>query len=124
MNDVKQGTKKCAVYARSARSGPSMIETQVDRCRDAARAHGWVVDEAWIRSDEGKNSIKPIHERPGLQLLVHAVKTGTRPFDCLIIADNSYLSRKVAEILTIHSMFSRCGVAIHVVSSDAKKEAS
>jgi DNA invertase Pin-like site-specific DNA recombinase len=93
-----------------------MIDSQIKGCREEAREHGWVIDESYVRTDEGRASITPMNERPGLGSLLTAVQSGARPFDCLIIDDDARLSRKVSEILNIYSTLSRHGVTIHVGS--------
>jgi DNA invertase Pin-like site-specific DNA recombinase len=91
---------------------------QIKNCRKAARKHGWVIKDRYIRSDEGRSLIQPMSNRRGLGYLLAAAEGGTCPFDCLLIDDNSRLSRKVSEILSVYSTLSRYGISIHVASSE------
>jgi DNA invertase Pin-like site-specific DNA recombinase len=119
VNDLKQNMPKiCAVYARSPRSGPPNIDIQIKNCREAARKHGWVIDDRHVRSDKGKAPIQPMSNRPGLGVLLAAVESGTCPFDRLLIDDNSRLSRRVSEILSVYTTLSRRGISVYVAGSE------
>jgi DNA invertase Pin-like site-specific DNA recombinase len=116
--------KICALYARTAQSDPSRIQSQLEACRAAAAKRGWIVDERYVRTDNGAGGTKGIGERPGLGALMAAVVSRNRPFDCLFIEGLDRLSRSITSTKEIITTLALWGVTVHVVDPplDTSKE--
>ena len=113
-------TKTCAMYARSPRSGPNSVEHQLTACRLEAEARGWSINADSVSTDEGKVANLAMIKRPGLQRLLTMVQQENRGFDCLLIESPIRLSRIVTEFLSVYSLLSRHGIAVHAVNTQPR----
>src|SRR5262249_36225677 len=96
-------TRRCAIYARysSDLQRETSIEDQIRRCREYAVSQGWPVLEEFVIADRAISAAS-VAGRDGLQRLLEAAKTaksGSRPFDCLLVDDTSRLARDLSDAL-------------------------
>jgi site-specific DNA recombinase len=108
--------QRCALYARfsSDRQRPTSIADQVRRCRDYAASVGWEIVDGHIYSDEAISGTST--ERAGLQQLLAAATSPSRPFDCILIDDTSRLTRKLADALNLYERLKFAGIRIVAIS--------
>src|SRR4030095_8247466 len=66
---------------------------QVTLASAFAEAHGWIVAEDHVYSDDGISGAEVDDRRPGLARLLAALKQRPRPFDVLVMMDESRLGR-------------------------------
>lgn len=107
---------RCAVYARysSDRQSPSSIVDQVRKCREYAERQGWQVLDQCIYIDEAVSGTST--ERAGLQRMLSASESPSRPFDAILVDDTSRLSRKLADTLNLYERLSFAGIRLVAVS--------
>ena len=115
---------KCAFYGRSATllKGRDSIEHQLAACRECAKAKGWVILEEHLYTDEGKSGTS-LHNRPGLDQLLAAAKSKTRPFAAVLFADISRLSRNGMDIIRVSDKLLTHGVCCYFVGSQLDSQA-
>jgi DNA invertase Pin-like site-specific DNA recombinase len=107
--------KICALYARAAQSDTSRIQSQLAACRAAAVKWGWTVDESHVYTDDVVVDTIGIGERPGLGVLLAAVASRNRAFDCLLIERLDRLSRSIATAKKLITTLALWGVTVLVV---------
>jgi DNA invertase Pin-like site-specific DNA recombinase len=88
-----------AIYARKSTEqnvteDAKSITRQIETARVFAVKNGWTVEH--IYSDDGISGAE-FMKREGLALLMNAVKSKPRPFDILVVMDESRLGRKHIE---------------------------
>ena len=107
---------RCAIYARYStdRQSPTSITDQVRKCREFAQRQGWLVLDAHIYNDKAISGAG--NDRAGLQRLLQAATSVSRPFDCILVDDTSRLSRKPATALHLYEQLSFAGVRLVAVS--------
>ncbi len=113
---------RCAVYARfsSDRQSPTSIADQIRKCREHAARQGWLVLEEHVYPDEAISGAST--ERAGLQRLLAAATSPSRPFDCILTDDTSRLSRKLADALNLYERLSFAGIRVVAVSQGVDSE--
>lgn len=114
------GKLSCAIYARSASSGPDSrysIEKQVRECKQHARKSGWVVVDEFIRADIGLSGAS-ISGREGLQSLLSAAIRNRRRFDCVLVADVQHLGRNLADVLNVCDLFESVGCSMRFAAQN------
>jgi site-specific DNA recombinase len=90
--------QRCAVYARysSDRQSPTSIEDQIRKCCEFAAREGYHLEEEHIYSDEALSGSGA--DRPGLQLLMRAIRRVPRQFDVVLVDDTSRLARDLVQM--------------------------
>lgn len=116
-----QNRRPCAIYARSRPAGVGGVIDQILKCRTAAEAYGWIVEQQHVFSDDRHDAIIPIGDRPGIRAMLAAARDSRHPFDTVIVVDVVRFSRKVNEILATYSSLSRAGVHVHVIEGRPKR---
>lgn len=113
-------TLRCAIYARysSDKQSPASIADQIRKCREYAKAGGWLVLERHIYSDEAISGATS--ERPGLKRLLAAAEA--KSFDVVLIDDTSRLSRKTSDAMIFSERLRFYGVRIIFVSQNIDSE--
>lgn len=123
--DLKQGTPcfdrlgenlnlRCAIYARSAVANIENLSVQIKLCSEKARAEGWIVLDSYVKSDCGVSGLYWAG-LGGLEALLIAAETESRPFDCLLVTDSTRLSRNNDVARKIIKAFAFYGVPIFSV---------
>jgi site-specific DNA recombinase len=87
-----------AIYARKSTEqnvseDAKSVTRQITLARAFAEAHGWIVAEAQVYSDEGISGAEFDDRRPDLARLLAALKQRPRPFDVLVMMGESRLGR-------------------------------
>jgi site-specific DNA recombinase len=108
---------RCAIYARysSDLQRDSSVEDQNRKCRNFAELRGWVIIDAYVRSDQ-EISGAALANRSALNSLVAAARQRPRPFDRILIDDTSRLARNLADALKTVEILKFHGVAVTFVS--------
>ena len=107
---------RCAAYARysSDLQSPRSIEDQLRICREYANAHGFIYLEEHVYVDEALSGVGA--DRPGLNRLLDAALSPTRPFDIILLDDSSRLARNTKDALTFFERLNFAGIRLIAVS--------
>ena len=108
---------RCAIYARysSDLQRESSVEDQIRKCRDYARAQGWIVLDDYILNDSAISGAA-LAPRKALNALISAATSKLRPFDRILVDDTSRLARNVADALNMVERLRFYGVGVTFVS--------
>ena len=107
---------RVAIYARysSDRQNAHSNEDQIRKCRQHAATNKWEVLEDFIFSDDaisGSRSDRQSYQRL-MKIVRDAEKTKNRPFDGVLVEDNSRLWRDNAEQATALKVFKSTGIRV------------
>ena len=107
---------RCAAYARysSDLQSPRSIEDQLRICREYANARGFIYLEEHVYVDEALSGVGA--DRPGLNRLLDAALSPTRPFDIILLDDSSRLARNTKDALTFFERLNFAGIRLIAVS--------
>src|ERR1700733_3335709 len=116
-NKGHSNPQHCGIYTRTASTtqGDDSLIEQVQRCREAAAEHGWVVEENYVRH-EVTSSGASLHNLHGLNSLIDDAKSKPRPYDILVVDDTTRLGRDLGIVLRVIGELNRNGVSIHFVA--------
>jgi DNA invertase Pin-like site-specific DNA recombinase len=97
VHDTTEARMIAALYARrsteqNVSEDAKSVTRQITLARAFAEAHGWIVAEEHVYSDDGISGAEFDDRRPGLARLLAALKQRPRPFDVLVMMDESTLS--------------------------------
>ncbi len=111
---------RCALYLRTPCNHQvpgelSPIEQQELLCRAAAAKHGWQVLEQFVYRDT--NDLDD-DSRPALNSLLRVTNLQPRPFECIMVADITRLSRNLAEMVRIANGFTSIGMFVYCVDKE------
>jgi site-specific DNA recombinase len=109
--------KRAAIYNRYScnMQRPSSLEDQERNCRKSADEKGWIVVNDYVRGDAAKTG-KMIHQREALDFLMTEAQMKPRPFDVLIVDEQSRLGRKLKDILELADILKHYGVKLYIVA--------
>jgi len=115
---------RAAVYARKSNDdGGRSAEikstaVQIADCTAYAKKHGYTVDAKHIFKDEGVSGALFGKERPGLHALLTALQSSRRPFDAVLVTEQSRIGRDA--ILTVKTIMEiqNAGARIFAVRDD------
>ncbi len=117
-------TLRCACYARYStdKQSPLSIEDQLRVCREFAQRQGWVVLEEHTYRDEAISGTT--ENRPGLEALMKAALSPSRPFDAILVDDTSRLARDLGDAIRLYQKLNFGGVRVIAVAQgiDSKSE--
>jgi DNA invertase Pin-like site-specific DNA recombinase len=122
--DTPDSAPRCAIYTRSAsvedgaESIPS-IQRQQQSCRAAATRNGWIVLENHIYTNLGRSG-NTLSGRAALGALLAAASTSPRPFDHLLVEEDSRLARDLSIVVKIVAELDGLGVHVYLASTGLK----
>jgi site-specific DNA recombinase len=102
---VEGGQVICAIYARKSteQSGPDeakSVTRQIAHAKAYATTKGWTVDDQHIYTDDGISGAE-FSKRPALLRLLLAVAAKPRPFDVLLMSEESRLGREMVQTMQV-----------------------
>ncbi len=107
-----------AIYARKStdqsdrHEDAKSVTRQAERAREFVRDHGWTIAEEPLYVDDGVSGAEFGARRPGLQALLAAVRQTPRPFDVLVVSEQSRLGRETLGTLVVIRQIQEAGVRI------------
>jgi DNA invertase Pin-like site-specific DNA recombinase len=116
----------CAVYARKSteQNGVADAERSVARQVEHARAYavrkGWTVSEDHVYIDDGISGAIFGEKRPGLARLLNALRP-RRPFDVLVMSEESRLGREQIETAYTLKQITDAGVRVFFYLEDKER---
>jgi DNA invertase Pin-like site-specific DNA recombinase len=117
---------RAAIYARKStdQSGVSEDAKSVTRQVEQARAYterkGWTVAEEHIYTDDGISGAEFL-KRPGFLRLMNAAEQRPRPFDVLVMSEESRLGREQVETAYTVKRLTDWGVRIFLYLDDRER---
>jgi DNA invertase Pin-like site-specific DNA recombinase len=90
-------------------------DDQTRECRRASQEKGWLVDEKFIRSDEGLSGAT-LASRPALTGLLNDIERSGGRITGLIIDNTSRLGRNLGDVMNICALLKFLGVFIYFVA--------
>ena len=115
-----------AIYARKStdQHGVSLeaksVTRQVDHCRAYAVRKGWIVAEDHVYADDGISGAE-FANRPGFLRLMNAVAGKPRPFDVLVMSEESRLGREAIETAYALKTIIRAGCRVFFYLEDRER---
>jgi site-specific DNA recombinase len=110
---------RCAIYARCASesrtSDSNSIAEQICRCREYAEKQRWKIIRESVEADVAVSGVSFVR-RNALKNLMAKAQQRPQPFDLLLIADTSRLSRNLSDCLYILKHFEKNGVGVVGIS--------
>jgi site-specific DNA recombinase len=107
---------RCATYARYS-SDQQREASIVDQQRNIARyaeSKGWRILPEFVFSDQAMSGAGV--DRPGLQALITAALSKSKPIDVILVDDSSRVSRSLGDAIRIREQLSFAGVRLVAVS--------
>ena len=104
---------RTAIYCRysSHLQSEASIEDQIEVCRRYAELRGWTI----VRTYEDRAISGASSARPGFQALMADFDRGT--FEVVLAESLDRLSRRVADVASLHDDLSFRGIALHTVAT-------
>ena len=115
-----------AIYARKSTEqigvadDAKSVARQIDHARAYAERKGWRVATEHIYSDDGISGAEFV-KRPGLTRLLNALEGKTRPFDVLIMSEESRLGREQIETSYVLKQLTDAGVRVFLYLDDRER---
>ena len=102
---------RCACYARysSDLQRETSIDDQLAVARRYADQQGWTVLDEHVYRDEGVSGIS-LDGRAGIQALLAAAESKSRPFDVLLVDDSSRVARDLRDALHVMRVLKFAGI--------------
>src|SRR6266481_580027 len=115
-----------AIYARKSTEqigvadDAKSVTRQIDHARAYAERKGWRVAIEHIYSDDGISGAEFV-KRPGLTRLLNALEGKARPFDVLIMSEESRLGREQIETSYVLKQLTDAGVRVFLYLDDRER---
>src|SRR5438093_1612124 len=115
-----------AIYARKSTEQAGVaddaksVTRQIDHARGYAERKGWLVAAEHIYSDDGISGADFV-KRPGLTRLLNALEPKSRPFDVLIMSEESRLGREQIETSYVLKQLTDAGVRVFLYLDDRER---
>src|SRR2546427_6270018 len=115
-----------AIYARKSTEqigvadDAKSVTRQIDHARAYAERKGWRVAVEHIYSDDGISGAEFV-KRPGLTRLLNALEPKSRPFDVLIMSEESRLGREQIETSYVLKQLTDAGVRVFLYLDDRER---
>jgi site-specific DNA recombinase len=115
-----------AIYARKSTEQHGVaddaksVARQIDHARAYAERKGWRVATEHIYSDDGISGAEFV-KRPGLTRLLNALASKPRPFDVLIMSEESRLGREQIETSYVLKQLTDAGVRVFLYLEDRER---
>ncbi|HKX05671.1 MAG TPA: recombinase family protein [Methylomirabilota bacterium] len=117
---------RAAVYARKSTDDGAKdqdaksVTRQIENARAYAVARGWTVSPEHVYSDDGISGAEFV-KRPGLSRLLNALDQHPRPFDALVMSEESRLGREQIETSYILKRLTDAGVRVFLYLEDRER---
>src|SRR5262245_37603253 len=117
-----------AIYARksteeSVLDADKSVRRQVEHAREYAVSKGWTVATDHIYIDDGISGVE-FARRPGFVRMMGAVGRRPRPFDVLILSEESRLGREQVETAYAWKKIITAGIRVFFYLDDTEKKFS
>ena len=115
-----------AIYARKSTEQNGVaddaksVTRQIEHARIYAERKGWCVAAEHIYSDDGISGAEFV-KRPGLTRLLNALEAKPRPFDVLIMSEESRLGREQIETSYVLKQLTDAGVRVFLYLDDRER---
>jgi len=115
-----------AVYARKSTEQNGVaddaksVTRQIEHARAYAEGKGWHVTTEHVYSDDGISGAEFV-KRPGLTRLLNALEAKPRPFDVLIMSEESRLGREQIETSYVLKQLTDAGVRVFLYLDDRER---
>ena len=115
-----------AIYARKSTDegakdqDAKSVTRQIENARAYAERKGWTVSPEHIYSDDGISGAEFV-KRPGLSRLLNALDQRPRPFDVLVMGEESRLGREQIETSYILKRLTDAGVRVFLYLEDRER---
>ena len=108
-----------AIYTRYSTEELQKASTddQIRQCKRVCQEKSWLVDEAFIRSDEGLSGAT-LAARPALKSLLDDIERSGGRITGLVIDNTSRLGRNLGDVMNICALLKFLGVFVYFVASD------
>src|SRR5260370_29281114 len=117
---------RAALYARKSTDEGGKSEDaksvirQIENAKAYAERKGWVTSEEHVYSDDGMRGAEFVN-RPGLVRLLAALDQKPRPFDMLIMSEESRLGREQIETSYVLKQLTDAGVRVFLYLEDRER---
>jgi site-specific DNA recombinase len=115
-----------AIYARKSTEQNGVaddaksVTRQIEHARAYAERKGWHVATEHVYSDDGISGAEFV-KRPGLTRLLNALEGKSRPFDVLIMSEESRLGREQIETSYVLKQLTDAGVRVFLYLDDRER---
>jgi site-specific DNA recombinase len=115
--------QRVAIYTRysSNMQRPASLADQERNCRKYADEKGWTVLDRYVRSDAAKTG-KMLRNRHALESLIIEAEHKPRPYDVLIVDEQSRLGRNLKDILGIAEVLKHYGIKLVLVAQGTQSD--